>query len=136
MKKPDLLLRIVSILCIIHGILKGLIGADVLNNNIEVLTSGMELYEDEAHDVFVSAFYAAAICLGSIIEFGAGLAGVRAKSLKLCRNMSVAWLTYIAIAFVNILVTGAGFPNVIIGSVLSFLYGLGVSRKIEEQGLS
>lgn len=130
MRKPNLLLRVVSMIYMISG------GARTAFFGIVIIfsTLGQILSENAIDDEMMidsTDLLMLFVILDGIVDFAAGIAGWKAGSLKRCRVMSILLLIMLALGHILWFAFGTDF-RVMIWSALPLLYWMGASAEVNK----
>ena len=130
MKKPNLLLRVVSLIYMISG------GVRTAYFSLAIIfsTLGKILSENAPEDEMTldfTGFLMLFTVLDGAVDFAAGIVGWRAGNLRRCRVISTLLLVMLAVGHVLWFAFGTEF-RVMIWAALPFLYWMGASAEVNK----
>lgn len=127
MKKPNTLLKVVSILYIVFNIIGGiLIIAGSLGLGALIGGAAGSVGAGVALASFFMIFSLISVILGLV----AGFAGLKAENLGLCKILGIILIVLAAISTISNLADGEGIISSLISLILPVLYTVGVFKEI------
>lgn len=127
MKKPNTLLKVVSILYIIFSILSGII---VILGSLGIGSLLGSAAGDVAAGLAMTMFFAAISLVGVVLGLMAGINGIKAQNLKLCKTLGIILIVFAVLSAIGSILNKGGIVSALIGLVLPILYTIGVSKEI------
>lgn len=130
MKKPNALLKVVSILYIVFSIISAIVIL-VGSAGIGALLGGAA--GDVGAGLTMAMFFAAISLISVIIGLVAGISGLKAENLKRCNTMAIILVVLAVLSFISSLSNGDSLLTAVIGLILPVLYMVGVRKEINER---
>ena len=126
MKKPNTLLKVVSILYIVFNIIGGiLVIAGSLGLGALIGGAAGSVGAGVALASFFMIFSLISVVLGLV-----GFAGLKAENLGLCKILGIILIVLAAISTISNLADGESIISSLIGLILPVLYTVGVFKEI------
>lgn len=129
MKKPNTLLKVVSILYIVFCSISGLLSlVSYLGIGALLGAVGGSVSAGVGIALFIAVFSLIRVILGIV----AGIAGVKAQDLSLCKVLAIILVVLAAISFFSALSQGENIFSSLVGLALPVLYTVGVYQQIND----
>lgn len=127
MKKPNTLLKVVSILYIVFNIIGGIL---VIAGSLGLGALIGGAAGNVGAGVALASFFMIFSLISVILGLVAGFAGLKAENLGLCKILGIILIVLAAISTISNLADGEGIISSLIGLILPILYTVGVFKEI------